>query len=57
MIAAGYAMRESDPFGEQPVMTLPPRETSPYVNRIQLLWQNMSRPVIAAFPHAPGLPA
>src|SRR5215831_4118371 len=56
MIAAGYAMRESDPFSEQPVMTLPPRETSPYVNRIKLLWQKMRGPVIEAFPHAPGLP-
>jgi hypothetical protein len=53
MIAAGYAIRESDPFSEQPVMTLPPRETSPYVNRIKLLWQKMRGPVIEAFPHAP----
>src|SRR5260370_1430896 len=45
MIAAGYAMRESDPFSEQPVMTLTPRETSPYVNRIKLLWQKMRGPV------------
>ena len=53
---AGYAIRESDPFSEQPVMTLPPRETSPYVNWIKLLWQKMRGPVIEAFPHAPGLP-
>ena len=56
MTAAGYATRESDPFGEQPVVTLPPRETSPYVNRIKLLWQKMRGPVIEAFPNAPGLP-
>ncbi len=56
MSAAGYVMRESDPFSEQPVITLPPRETSPYVNRIKLLWQKMRGPVIQAFPHAPGLP-
>ena len=56
MTAAGYAMRESDPFSERPVTTLPPRETSPYVNRIKLLWQKMRGPVIEAFPRAPGLP-
>ena len=56
MTAAGYVMRENDPFAEQPIITLPPRETSPYVNRIRLLWQKMRGPVIDAFPHAPGLP-
>jgi fido (protein-threonine AMPylation protein) len=56
MIAAGYAVRESDPFHEQAPITLTPRETSPYVNRIMLLWQKMRVPVIKAFPPAPGLP-
>jgi fido (protein-threonine AMPylation protein) len=56
MNAAGYAVRESDPFSEQPLMTLAPRETSPYANRIKLLWQKMRGPVISVFPHAPGLP-
>jgi type IV secretory pathway VirB10-like protein len=32
------------------------RETSPYVNRIRLLWQAMRQPVIDRFPDAPGLP-
>ena len=32
------------------------RETSPYVNRIRLLWQKMREPVIERFPKAPGLP-
>jgi fido (protein-threonine AMPylation protein) len=56
MTAAGYAVRESDPFNGQTLVTLPPRETSPYVNRIKLLWQKMRGPVIEAFPPAPGLP-
>jgi fido (protein-threonine AMPylation protein) len=56
MTAAGYGVRENDPFSEQPVMVLAPRETSPYVNRIKLLWQKMRGPVLEAFPHAPGLP-
>jgi hypothetical protein len=32
------------------------RETSPYVNRIRILWQEMRDPVIESFPEAPGLP-
>ena len=56
MTAAGYTVRERDPFSDQSVTTLPLRATSPYVNRIKLLWQKMRGPVIEAFPHAPGLP-
>jgi fido (protein-threonine AMPylation protein) len=56
MATAGYAMRESDPFSDQPITALPARETSPYVNRIRLLWQKMRDPVIDVFPKAPGLP-
>lgn len=56
MSAAGYAVRESDPFQDQPVIRLHARETSPYVNRIGILWQKMRGPVIEAFPKAPGLP-
>ncbi len=50
MTAAGYGVRENDPFSEHPVMTLPPRETSPWVNRIKLLWQKMRGPIIERFP-------
>ncbi len=39
-----------------PPLVLPVRETSPYVNRIRLLWQKMREPVIDLFPKAPGLP-
>jgi Fic family protein len=56
MSAAGYAVRETDPFADGPSLALPARETSPYVNRIRLLWQKMRGPVIALFPSAPGLP-
>jgi hypothetical protein len=56
MSAAGYAVREADPFADGPSLALPARETSPYVNRIRLLWQKMREPVIARFPSAPGLP-
>jgi hypothetical protein len=56
MEAAGYAVRENDPFTDKPSLALPARETSPYVNRIRLLWQKMREPVINRFPAAPGLP-
>ena len=57
MTAAGYSLRETDPFQDRPALALPARETSPYVNRIRLLWQKMREPVIERFPKAPGLPA
>jgi hypothetical protein len=56
MTAAGYAIRESTPFSDRPLLTLHSRETSPYVNRIRLLWEKMREPVIERFPEAPGRP-
>lgn len=56
MSAAGYTVRETDPFNDRPALALPAREASPYVNRIRLLWQKMREPVMAKFPKAPGLP-
>src|SRR5262249_40858806 len=56
MFAAGYDVRETDPFTDRPSLILLPREISPYVNRIRLLWQKMREPVIDRFPPAPGLP-
>ncbi|HEV3040929.1 MAG TPA: Fic family protein [Candidatus Angelobacter sp.] len=56
MSAAGYDVRETDPFTDRPSLILPVRETSPYVNRIRLLWQKMRGPIINRFPPAPGLP-
>jgi len=56
MIAAGYAVRESDPFTDKPSLSLRIRETSPYVNRIRLLSEKMREPIVARFPEAPGKP-
>ena len=56
MARADYSVREADPFDDRPALALPTRETSPYVNRIRLLWQKMRGPVIERFPKAPGLP-
>ena len=53
MGAAGYDIRELDPFNDRP--SLPTRETSPYVNRIRLLWDKMRQPIIERFPKPPGL--
>jgi hypothetical protein len=56
MAAAGYDVRENDPFADKPELVFAARETSPYVNRIRLLWEKMREPIIARFPKAPGLP-
>jgi len=56
MNPAGYGVRESDPFKDRPSLSLPTRETSPYVNRIRLLWDKMRQPIMERFPKAPGLP-
>jgi hypothetical protein len=56
MSAAGYAVRETDPFTDSPAVALSFRETSPYVNRIRILWQKMRDPAIESFPEALGLP-
>jgi len=53
---AGYKVTESDPFDDKLDIDLPPRERSPYVNRIKLMWQKMRQPVIDVFGKAPGIP-
>lgn len=57
MQAAGYTVRESDPFEAPSPFTLSPRETSPYVNRMRMDWAGMREDVLRLFPAAPGLPA
>lgn len=56
MRAAGYEVRENDPFETQIPIILPAREQSPYVNRIRLMWHEMREQIIERFPKAPGLP-
>lgn len=55
MSRAGYDVRESDPFNDRPSLCLPTHETSPYVNRIRLMWDKMRQPIVERFPKAPGL--
>src|SRR5215468_5913914 len=56
MRAAGYDVRESDPFDSPAPFTRPPRALSPYVIRIRLTWQQMRETVLETFPEAPGIP-
>lgn len=56
MQAAGYDVRENDPFEDKPLIDLSGRKESPYVTRIRLLWGAMREVVIQHFPKAPGLP-
>jgi len=53
---ADYNIREEDPFDAKIPLSLPPRERSPYANRIRLMWQQMREVIIERFPKAPGLP-
>jgi hypothetical protein len=54
MRAAGYVIREQDPFENRIDLNLPKRELSPYVGRIRLMWQQMREAVIEQFPQSPG---
>jgi len=51
MKAADYDVRESDPF-DQRIEIGGARAASPYVLRLELMWQEMRESVIAAFPKA-----
>jgi hypothetical protein len=54
MRAAGYDIREQDPFENRIDLNLPKREASPYAGRIRLMWQQMREAVIEQFPQSPG---
>ena len=56
MRAAGYTVNETDPFKDKPAITFGPRETSPYVNRMRMMWATMREPILQDFPSPPGLP-
>lgn len=56
MQAAGYVVRENDPFEAESPVIFTHKERSPYVNRMRLMWKEMREPVIEGFPPPPGLP-
>jgi fido (protein-threonine AMPylation protein) len=55
MQSAGYDARENDPF-ESRVISFTGRETSPYVGRLKIMWQQMRGLIIERFPEPLGLP-
>lgn len=57
MSAAGYTVRESDPFEPQHVFSLLPAAVPPLVGRMRAMWKSMRDTVASSFPPAPGLPA
>lgn len=57
MQAAGYDVRESDPFEDRSPVPLSNREQSPYGNRIRLMWHSWRESILQNMPAAPGLPA
>lgn len=57
MQAAGYTVREIDPFEDKPPITFSVRETSPHVNRLRMNWARMRADVLQNFPPAPRLTA
>lgn len=53
MRAAGYDVRESDPFKDNFVRSPYKRDPSPYAHRIRLMWQKMREDIPARFPAPP----
>lgn len=56
MKAAGYDVRESDPFTPQHTFGATASTAAPIVGRLQALWEVFRSPVLEIFPDAPGLP-
>ena len=56
MKAAGYDVRESNPFEAGQVFGTPRPAAAPIVGRVQMLWESMRGTVLETFPKAPGLP-
>ncbi len=56
MKAAGYDVRETDPFAAGPSFRIVDSTATPFVGRLQAMWESFRSPIIEAFPEAPGLP-
>ena len=56
MRAAGYTVRESDPFAVPAPVLETGREVSPGVQRIRLMWETMRGAIPGRFPREPGRP-
>lgn len=55
MRSAGFTVSENDPFEDLPSFTFAARETSPYVNRLRMMWGSMREPILRTFPAPPGI--
>lgn len=47
MKAAGFTVRETDPFEYKTPVIIPQRERSPYINRVRIMWATMRESGIA----------
>jgi hypothetical protein len=56
MRAAGFTVNESAPFEDKPAVAFAARETSPYVNRLRMIWERMRGSVLQTFPAPPAKP-
>lgn len=56
MTAAGYDVREADPFAGNPVIRRAGSSTVPIVGRLHAIWSAVRNQVTDVFPEAPGLP-
>jgi len=57
MRTAGYVVNETNPFVTPPPSLVFTRAQSPYVLRMQLMWQSMREVVLDCFPREPGKPS
>ena len=55
MRAVGFTVNQSDPFEDKSVTAFAPRETSPYVNRLRMMWEKMQDPILQTFPIPPDI--
>ena len=56
MKAAGYDVRENDPFSAEQPIGVRTAAGPPIVGRLQAMWHAMRSEVLKTFPEAPGLP-
>lgn len=54
MKSAGYTVSASDPFKDETPSSFTPRQISPYVNRVKVMWEAMRPRVLENFPAPSG---
>lgn len=56
MRAAGYVIKETNPFTDSAPPLVSLQASSPYVNRLDMSWQHMREQVLDHFPRPPQIP-